>query len=197
MLIDIIYAIVLILAFIHGYRKGLIHSIVSLIAIIIGIMAAVYLSEIASTYINRWFNISSKYLPIISFVLVFIVIYLLFRMIERALEGFFKLLKLNFINQLAGALIWCVVWTMLYSTILFYFNNMNLFSDELKKKSTIKIDTIIYINNDLLELTMNYYFKGTYDKKSKKEIVKELKQSAFQHLRTLGNTLFKWREEVV
>jgi transposase len=29
------------------------------------------------------------------------------------------------------------------------------------------------------------------------EMVKELKHSAFQHLRTLGNTLFKWREEVV
>ena len=29
------------------------------------------------------------------------------------------------------------------------------------------------------------------------DMVKELKQSAFQHLRTLGNTLFKWREEVV
>ena len=50
------------------------------------------------------------------------------------------------------------------------------FIDELKKKSTIKIDTIIYIYNDIIELTMNYYFKGTYDKKSKKEIVKELKE---------------------
>jgi transposase len=29
------------------------------------------------------------------------------------------------------------------------------------------------------------------------EMVKELKQSAFLHLRRLGNTLFKWREEVV
>lgn len=29
------------------------------------------------------------------------------------------------------------------------------------------------------------------------EMVKALKESAFQHLRTLGNTLFKWREEVV
>lgn len=29
------------------------------------------------------------------------------------------------------------------------------------------------------------------------DMVKELKQSVFQHLRTLGNTLFKWREEVV
>ncbi|KTD38585.1 transposase (IS652) [Legionella nautarum] len=29
------------------------------------------------------------------------------------------------------------------------------------------------------------------------EMVKELKQSAFQPLKTLGNTLFKWRDEVV
>ena len=60
------------------------------------------------------------------------------------------------------------------------------FIDELKKKSTIKIDTIIYIYNDILELTMNYYFKGTYNKKSKNEIVKELKQD-IKDLKKEGN----------
>ncbi|MGQ3889082.1 transposase, partial [Legionella sp. CNM-1927-20] len=29
------------------------------------------------------------------------------------------------------------------------------------------------------------------------DMVKELKLSAFQSLKTLGNTLFKWREEIV
>ena len=135
MIIDIIFAIILLLAFIHGFRKGLIHSIVSLISIVIGIMAAVYLSEIASTYINKWFHIASKYLPLVSFLLVFLVIYLLFRLLEKSLEGFFKILQLNFLNKLAGAIIWSIVWAMLYSTILFYCNNMNLFSDELKTDS--------------------------------------------------------------
>jgi len=137
MIIDIVYAIVLILAFIHGYKKGIIHSIVSLVAIVIAIMAAVYLSEIVAGAFDKWFSISSKYLPLISFIAVFILIYLLFRLLEQALEGFFKLIKLNFINQLAGAVIWCVVWTMLYSTILFYLNNMALFSPELKEESIV------------------------------------------------------------
>ena len=76
MIIDIIFAIVLLLAFIHGYKKGIIHSIVSLIALVIGIMAAVRLSELAAVYLDRWFNIASRYLPLISFILVFIGIYL-------------------------------------------------------------------------------------------------------------------------
>lgn len=137
MILDIVFAIVLLLAFIHGYRKGLIHSIVSLLALVIGIMAAVYLSGLTAIYIDKWFNISSKYLPLISFMLVFIGIYLLFRLLEKLLEGFFKLLKLNFINQLAGAIIWSVIWTMLFSTILFYGNNAGLLTAELKTESIV------------------------------------------------------------
>lgn len=137
MVLDIVFAIILLLAFIHGYRKGLIHSIVSLLALVIGIMAAVYLSELAAIYIDKWFNISSKYLPLISFMVVFIGIYFLFRLLEKMLEGFFKLLKLNFINKLAGAIIWSIIWVMLFSTILFYGNNAKLFSDELKTESIV------------------------------------------------------------
>ncbi len=85
MILDIVFAIILLLAFIHGYRKGLIHSIVSLLALVIGIMAAVYLSELAAIYIDKWFNISSKYLPLISFMVVFIGIYLLFRLLEKSM----------------------------------------------------------------------------------------------------------------
>ncbi len=137
MTIDIIFAIILILALIHGYRKGIIHSIVSLLALIIGIIAAVRLSELASLYLDRWFDISFRYLPLISFIAVFLGIYLLFRLLEHALESFFKLIKLNFINQLAGALVWGIIWTMLYSTILFYLNNMELIKPENKKDSIV------------------------------------------------------------
>jgi membrane protein required for colicin V production len=137
MIVDIIFFIVLLLALIHGFRKGIIHSIVSLLALVIGIMAAVRLSELAAVYLDRWFNVASRYLPLISFIAVFIGIYLLFRLLEQALEGLFKMIKLNFINQSAGALVWGLIWTMLFSTILFYINNMELFSEETKKESII------------------------------------------------------------
>ena len=137
MTIDIIFAIMLLLALINGYKKGIVHSIVSLLALVIGIIAAVRLSEVAAFYLDSWFNITSRYLPLISFVAVFLGIYLLFRLLEHALESFFKLIKLNFINQLAGALVWGIIWTMLYSTILFYLNNMELISEKNKKDSIV------------------------------------------------------------
>ncbi len=136
---------------IHGYRKGIIHSIVSLIALIVGLMAAVRFSELAAVYLDKWFNISGKYLPLIAFLAVFIGLYLLFRLLEQALEGFFKLIKLNFINQIIGALIWGLVWTMLFSTILFYLNNMGLFSEELKSES-VTYEKILPIAPDTFDL---------------------------------------------
>ncbi|MFI5172970.1 MAG: CvpA family protein [Chitinophagales bacterium] len=137
MIIDIIYGIVLLLAFIYGFSRGLIQSIVSLIAIIIGIMAAVYLSNISAITLDRWFNISSKYLPIISFLVVFLLIYLLFRLAAKGMEGLFKALKLNFINKFAGAIVWVVIWTLLYSTLLFYANNMQLLPLDTKAESVV------------------------------------------------------------
>lgn len=137
MIIDIVFAIGLLLAFIIGLRKGLIHSIVSLIAIVVGIMAAVYLSELTSVYIDKWFNISSQYLPIISFLLIFIIIYLLFRLLENVLEGFFEILQLNFLNKLAGAIIWGIIWILFFSTILFYSNNMQLLALDTKAESIV------------------------------------------------------------
>ncbi|MEZ5014374.1 MAG: CvpA family protein [Chitinophagales bacterium] len=137
MIIDIIYAFILLFAVIHGFRKGLIHSIVSLIALIIGLMVAVHFSELAATYLEKWLHISGAYVPLIAFVLVFILIYLLFRLLERAMEGFFKLLQLNFINKLAGALVWGLVWSLLYSTILFYINNMQLLGTNQKADSLV------------------------------------------------------------
>ena len=137
MIIDIIFALGLILAFIHGINKGLIHSIVSLIAIVVGILAAVHLSEVTSVYIDKWFNISSKYLPLISFLLVFIIIFILFRLLEKALEGFFKVLQLNFLNKLAGAIIWSIVWILFYSTLLFYADNMQLLPLDTKAESIV------------------------------------------------------------
>lgn len=142
MILDIIYAGFLLLALIHGYKKGIIHSIVTLLALIIGLLAAVRFSELAAVYIDKWFNVSGKYLPLIAFIAVFVGLYFLFRLLEQAMEGVFKLIKLNFINQAAGALVWGFVWTLLYSTILFYLNNMGLFSEALKTDSVTYVHII-------------------------------------------------------
>lgn len=137
MIIDIIFALFLLFALIHGFKKGIIHSLISLVAIVIGIVAAVRLSELAAFYLDRWFNINSQYLPLISFIAVFAGIYFVFRLLEKMLEGLLKAIHLNFINKLVGAAVWAVIWMMLYSTILFYLNNMEVFNEKTKTDSIV------------------------------------------------------------
>lgn len=137
MVIDVIFSILVIISFIRGFKKGLIHAIFTLVAIVVGIIAGVYLSEIAAVYIDKWFNVSSRYLPIVAFIAVFFGVYLLFRLLSKSMEGLFKLMHLNILNKLLGGLVWVVIWIMVFSTVLFYANNMKLLSDEIKTESIV------------------------------------------------------------
>ena len=56
--------------------------------------------------------------------------------------------------------------------------------------------SILHASNNCTQIFLNKQINGVL-LSIPLEMVKELKQSAFQHLRTLGNMLFKWREEVV
>ncbi|MFN0276262.1 MAG: CvpA family protein [Chitinophagales bacterium] len=177
MILDIIFVLIGIFLFIRGWKKGIIQAVVSLIAIIIGLMIAVRFSDVSAVYIDKWFNISSRYIPVVAFIAMFFAVFFVFKFIEKAMEGIFKVMKLNFLNQLAGGIVWLVIWAMLFSTVLFYGNNMKLFSEELKSDSityeklepfapevTLLIGKIIppvkNIYNDLQE-----WFNGLEEKK--------------------------------
>ncbi len=137
MIIDVIYAVILLLALITGLRKGLISSVFSLIAIVVAVITAVHFSHVAAAYLDKWFTISSRFLPFISFIVVFIIVIILFRLLAKAIEGIFRLISINFINKILGGLVWVVGWTMLFSTILWYGNKMRLFKAELKADSVV------------------------------------------------------------
>ena len=60
MLLDIIYAVLIVLAALQGYRSGLIVGLFSLVAIIIGLAAAMKLSAVVAGYIGRNVNVSEE-----------------------------------------------------------------------------------------------------------------------------------------
>ena len=71
MIIDLIFAVLMVLAVIQGYRRGLIVAIFSFVSIIVGLAAAMKLSTVVAEYIGHSVKISDKWLPIISFIVVF------------------------------------------------------------------------------------------------------------------------------
>ena len=87
MLIDIIFAVFLLLAVMRGYRQGLIIGLFSLLSIIIGLAAAMKLSTVVAGWLGDSVNMSKEWLPLVSFILVFFVVVLLIRLGAKAIES--------------------------------------------------------------------------------------------------------------
>jgi len=135
MILDIIVAVILILAIIKGYQRGLIVGVFSLVAIIIGLAAAIKLSAVIAGYIGKAVKVSDQWLPVISFAVVFIVVLLLVRLGAKAIQRTVEIGMLGWINRLGGILFYTIIYVTVFSIILFYAEQIKLLQPETKKKS--------------------------------------------------------------
>ena len=119
MLLDLIYAVIIVLAILHGYSRGLIVGLFSLVAIIIGLAAAMKLSIVAGGYISRVINISEEWLPIISFAVVFLIVILLIRLGARAIEKTIQIAMLGWVNKIGGILFYVAIYTIIITPSVF------------------------------------------------------------------------------
>jgi membrane protein required for colicin V production len=126
MLLDIILLVLLILAIIKGYQRGLIVGVFSLIAIIVGLAAAIKLSTVVAEYIGKAVKISDTWLPFISFAVVFILVVLLIRLGANMLQKTVEIALLGWVNRLGGILLYIAIYLIVYSVILFYVEQVKL-----------------------------------------------------------------------
>ena len=130
MLLDIIFAVIIVLAILKGYQKGLIVGLFSLVTVIVGLAAAMKLSTVVAGYIGNAVNVSDKWLPIISFAVVFFIVLLLIRLGARAIEKTVELAMLGWVNKVAGVIFFAAIYTTVFSVLLFYTEQMKLIQPE-------------------------------------------------------------------
>lgn len=135
MLLDLIYALIIVFAIFHGYRRGLILGLFSLVAVIIGLAAAMKLSIVAGIYISKVIKVSEEWLPLISFIVVFILIVLLIRLGAKAIEKAIELAWLGWVNKLGGIIFYAAIYTIVFSVLLFYAEQMKWLQPETINKS--------------------------------------------------------------
>ena len=126
-MIDIIFAILLIIAVIKGLRKGLVVAVFSIVAYIIGIAAALKLSAVVAVHLQKNITVSGKWLPFISFAIVFLVVVILVNWGGKLIEKTFEMVFLGWANKLAGVLLYLILYTIILSVLLFYAEKINLF----------------------------------------------------------------------
>src|SRR5947207_12924957 len=102
MLIDLVFVALLVLAVIKGYTKGFIIAIFSLLALIIGVAAAMKCSAAVATWLSSSLHAGTRWLPVLAFLLVFLIVVLLVRLGAKAVEKMVELAMLGCVNRLAG-----------------------------------------------------------------------------------------------
>ena len=136
MTIDITFLVLLALGFYLGFSRGLIHAVFSFIALFLGVAVAVKWSHTLSLYMANWTGSHSQAWPIVSFILLFALILIIMHLISDALENTFSKVGLGFLNKFAGAFLWCLILTFIFSVFLWFADQLHWISPQLKIAST-------------------------------------------------------------
>lgn len=130
MFIDFVFAIILLVACFKGFRKGLIVALFSMLALIIGLAAALKLSAVVSEYLSTNTGTTGKWLPFLSFVIVFVVVIILVNLVAKLIQKSVELVLLGWINRLGGVIFYLLLYAIIFSILLFYLVQLKVVSDE-------------------------------------------------------------------
>jgi membrane protein required for colicin V production len=164
MAIDVVYLIFLGIGIWQGFKKGIIETLFGVAALFLGILVSVKLSHNMSVFLRESFGWKTNLLPFISLVLLMFITIFIIRMVSKLIENIAQEIQLGFFNRLLGALLWCFVLSVVFSVLIWLFNQMNLFPDSLKNDSK----SYNYLVN-LAPATFDFfgdmmpYFQGVFD----------------------------------
>ncbi len=130
MIIDLIFLVLLVLALFKGLSRGLIVAVFSLLAFVLGLAAALKLSAVAANWLKDEVSVSGKWLPVLSFILVFVIVVVLVRLLANLIETTVEIALLGWVNKIGGVLLYMILYTIIYSVLLFFAVQLHLLEDK-------------------------------------------------------------------
>lgn len=118
-LLDILLILPLAYGAIQGFRKGLIFEVTVLVALLAGVYGGYKFSGYASVFLAEKFNISSRLLPSVSFLVVFLLLLLAILGIGKMVELLISITPAGIMNRIAGMMLGLVKWAILVSLTLY------------------------------------------------------------------------------
>jgi len=134
MVIDIIFFISAAYGFYVGYSKGIIKTVFSTLSIVLGLMAAMKFSPYMTSFLEDTFS-RSPLMFVAGFVLTFVGVMLLVRLLAKTIEGIFKTIKINVINKIAGGIFMSGFFILLFSILVWFGNEAQGIDSKTKETS--------------------------------------------------------------
>ena len=130
MTLDVIGVTLLIIFFIRGYMKGIIVAAFSVLAILLGALCALKLSHLFATWLLEKGWVTSGWAQLLSYIVLFIGVMLLVRLIGKAIQSSLEAVMLGLVNKIIGGLLYAFVTAVLWSSLLWIGTKMGLISPE-------------------------------------------------------------------
>lgn len=127
----------MLIAIFKGFSKGLILGIFSLLAFIIGLAAALKLSAIVAHHLETSTGSTAKWLPVLSFMLVFIVVVVVVNLGARIIKKTISLAMLGWLDKIGGIVLYVILYTIIFSVILFFAEKIFLVKPETIAASSV------------------------------------------------------------
>ena len=124
-ILDIIFLVPLLFALYRGFKKGLIHMIASLAALLLGIFGAIKLRPVFASLLDSVFNIAPEHVNVIAFAVAFVTIVLGVHIVAFLVDKLVKAVALNLVNRLLGMVFGLMVTAFVLSMILWPINQVN------------------------------------------------------------------------
>ncbi len=132
--LDILFLVPLLFALYRGFKKGLIHMIASLAALLLGIFGAIKLRPVFAALLDSVFNIAPEHINTIAFAVAFVTIVLVVHIVGFLVDKLVKAVALNFVNRLLGMAFGLLVTAFVLSMILWPINQINAEKQIIKPK---------------------------------------------------------------
>ena len=181
---DILICILLLIALVNGYRKGLIMQLVGLATIVLAVIFGGRLAEIIHPEITGLINLSPEAARVLSFILAFALIAIILSIVGRLLQKFIDVVLLSFFNRLLGAVIAAGTMMLFLSVLL----NLVLMLDKKEEviKKEIREDSFFFERVEAVVPAMipylNQEFWNEYVPENYREEIEQKSDSIFQPL---------------
>jgi membrane protein required for colicin V production len=110
--------------------KGFVVAIFSVLAILLGMLCALKLSQAFASWMLAHGYITSGWAQVVSYILLFVVVVVLVRLIARLIEKALEGMMLGLINRLAGGILYTFVGVVLWSSLVWIGKHMNIVTPE-------------------------------------------------------------------
>ena len=165
---DLVVFILMLIALVNGYRKGLIRQLVGLAIIILSAIFGGKLAAYILPELNRFLDLSPNLARVLSFLLAFAAIAIVISLIGNLIQKFVNIILLSFVNRLLGSFI--AVGTLMFilsiilNLVLMLDKKENLISKEIKNESFFfeRVEAVVpavvpYLDKELREYIPENY----------------------------------------